>query len=283
MISFASAVLLALLALLQQLDLPAPRGHLSDFAGVVPADRAARIEAIAKEVREKSGGEIAIAVLADIAGRAPNDVATQIGRTWKVGAATPIGDRTRNAGTVILLVPRESSTDGRGHVFIAPGMGAEGFMTDAQVGAIQDEALPALRQGDYGAALELMTRRVAEHYGREFGFTVTADPGEFALPPPQYERRRAPRSGGFNPILFIVIVFVVMSLLSSFGRRRRGCGGGGCIPIPIIFPTGGMGGGNWGGGGGWGGGSGWGGGGGGGFGGFGGGGGFSGGGAGRDF
>ncbi len=224
MISFASAVLLALLALLQQLDLPAPRGHLSDFAGVVPADRAARIEAVAREVREKSGGEIAIAVLADIAGRAPNDVATQIGRQWKVGAATKIGDRTRNAGTVILLVPRESSTDGRGHVFIAPGMGAEGFMTDAQVGAIQDEALPALRNGDYGAALELMTRRVAEHYATEFGFTLSA-PGEFAQPPPQYERRRVPQSGGINPILIIIIVFVVLSLFGGFGRRRSGCGG----------------------------------------------------------
>ena len=112
MISFASAVLLALLALLQQLDLPAPRGHLSDFAGVVPADRAARIEAIAREVREKSGGEIAIAVLADIAGRAPNDVATQIGRQWKVGAATQIGDRTRNAGTVIF----EDAGEGHTHV-----------------------------------------------------------------------------------------------------------------------------------------------------------------------
>lgn len=280
--SFASAVLLALLALLQQLDLPAPTGHLSDFAGVVPADRAARIEAIAREVREKSGGEIAIAVLRDIAGRAPNDVATQIGREWKVGAAAQIGDRTRNAGTVILLVPKESSTDGRGHVFIAPGMGAEGYITDAQAGAIQDEALPALRQGDYGSALELMTRRVAEHYGREFGFTLTADPGGFAQPPPQYERR-VRQTGGINPILLIIIVFVVMSMLGSFGRgRRRGCGGGGCIPIPIIFPTGGMGGGGWGGGG-WGGGGSWGGGGGGGFGGFGGGGGFSGGGAGRDF
>jgi uncharacterized protein len=125
--SFASVVLLAVLALLQALELPAPRGYLNDFAGVVSAERAARIEGLAREVRERSGGEIAIAVLPDIAGRAPNEVARDIGRRWGVGSATAIGERTRNAGTVILLVPRERSSDGRGHVFIAPGLGTEGF------------------------------------------------------------------------------------------------------------------------------------------------------------
>jgi uncharacterized protein len=261
MISFASAVLLALLALLQQLELPAYRGFVNDFAGVVAPDRQARIEAIATEVKQKSGGEIAVVVLPDLKGNAPGEVALRIGREWKVGAAAQIGDRTRNAGAVILLSPRETNSAGRGQVFISTGQGTEGFLTDAETGAIQDEALPALRQGDYGAALELMARRVAEHYGREFGFTLSADPGAGvgAQPPPQYERRPVRRSSGINPILIIILVFVVLSLLGGRrGRGRGGCGGGGCIPIPIFFPGGG-------------------------FGGFGGGGGFSGGGSGRDF
>ena len=138
MISFASAVYLALLALLQQLELPAYRGFVNDFAGVVAPDRQARIEAIATEVKQKSGGEIAVVVLSDLKGNAPGEVALRIGREWKVGAAAQIGDRTRNAGAVILLSPRETNSAGRGQVFISTGQGTEGFLTDAETGAIQD-------------------------------------------------------------------------------------------------------------------------------------------------
>ncbi len=315
MTRFASTLLLALLALVGQfggagrlpaqgaaagggtagspvpatgpLTIPAPQGLVNDFAHVIAADRAARIEALAQAVRGRSGGEIAVVTLPDIGDRDPGDVALQIGRQWKVGAAAKIGDRTRNAGTVILVVPRQTSSTGRGRVSIQTGQGTEAFVTDAEAGDIRREATPLLQQGDYGAAVELMTQRVAEHYAREFGFDL--DSLGVALPdatgPPTYERvprRTSGGGGGINPVVLLVIFFVVVSLLSSMGGRgRRGCGG--CIPIFLPFGGGGgFGGGSWGGGG-WGGGGSWGGGGGGGFGGFGGGGGFSGGGSSGDF
>ena len=39
--------------------------------------------------------------------------------------------------------------------------------------------------------------------------------------------------------LIFVLFIVAYTILNSMSRRRRGCGGGGCIPIPIVFPTGG--------------------------------------------
>src|SRR3712207_8435512 len=51
--------------------------------------------------------------LPDIGQREAGDVALRIGREWGVGAGTAIGQRSRNAGVVILLVPRETSSDGR--------------------------------------------------------------------------------------------------------------------------------------------------------------------------
>lgn len=267
------------------LTIPAPRGLVSDFANVMPADQAARVEALAQAVRDRSGGEIAVVTLPDIGDRDPGDVALQIGRQWKVGSAAKIGDRTRNAGTVILVVPRQTSSTGRGRISIQTGQGTEAFVTDAEAGDIRREATPLLQQGDYGRGIELMTQRVAEHYAREFGFSLDSLGVDLpaATGPPTYERvpRRVSGGGGINPILLLIIFFVVVSVLSSMGGRgRRGCGG--CIPIFLPFGGGG-GGGSWGGGG-WGGGGSWGGGGGGGgFGGFGGGGGFSGGGSSGDF
>jgi uncharacterized protein len=258
-------------------QIPPPRGLVNDFANVIPAANAARIERIAQDVRDKSKGEMAIVTLSDLQGRDPSEIALRIGREWKVGNLAPIGDRSRNAGVVILLVPKETSSDGQGHCRIETGQGTEGFITDATSGDICREATPAFRERDYGTGLELVTLRVAQRYAQEFGFTLDTALAEPAMP----ATRRAPPSdggGGINPLVLLVILFVVLSLLG--GGRRRGCGG--CIPI--FIPFGGWGGGGRGGwgGGGWGGG-GFGGGGGGGFGGFGGGGGFSGGGGGSNW
>lgn len=274
------ALLVALLALVQPLALPAPTGLVNDFANVIPAAQRARMEAIAQQVRDRSGGEIAVVTLRDLGGRAASDVALQIGREWKVGRAAAIGDSTRNSGVVVLLVPKETSSDGRGQLAISTGQGTEGFLTDAETGVIRRESLPQRQARAYGDALELTTVRLAQAYAKEFGFTIDSASAFGAAPgPPQYEYRprgRAPPSGGINPVVALVLFVVVLVVLSSFaGRGRRGCGG--CVPLIIPFPGGGFGGGGWGGGG-WGSGGGW-GGGGGGFGGFGGGGGFSGGGS----
>lgn len=269
------------------LSLPRPTGYVNDLAGVVPAEQRARMEAVARQVRERGGGEIAVVTLADIGPREAGDVALEIGRRWGVGQRGEIGARTRNAGVVVLLVPKESSSDGRGKFFIATGQGTEGFLTDAQTGDIRRESLPLRQQRAYGDALELTVARLGQAYAREFGFTIDSVDAAYGLPPARAPAQRPPGAarGGINPIVALVLFFVLLSVLGSLGgrgRRRGGCGG--CIPIFLPFPGGGMGGGYGGGwsGGGWGGGGSW-GGGGGGFGGFGGGGGFSGGGSGDNW
>ena len=98
-----------------QLAIPAPTGLVNDFAHVLNPETTARITRVAEDVRTKSRGEITVVTLPDIGQRAVADVALQIGREWKVGKIGNPGDPTRNAGAVILLVPKESSSDGHGH------------------------------------------------------------------------------------------------------------------------------------------------------------------------
>jgi uncharacterized protein len=270
---FVGRVLLGALVLVQGgPQIPAPQGLVNDFAHALPASSITRLERIAQDVRDKSKGEIAVVTLADLQGRDPSEVALRIGREWKVGNMAAIGDRSRNAGVVILLVPKETSGDGRGYCRIETGQGAEGFITDATSGEICREATPAFRERDYGSGLELVTTRVAQRFAQEYGFTLDTS---LEAPIVRAPARPATRDrGGISPFFLLLLLFVVLSLLG--GGRRRGCGG--CMPI--FLPMGGFGGGGRGGG--WGGG-GFGGGGGGGFGGFGGGGGFSGGGGGSSW
>lgn len=261
--------------------IPPPRGLVNDFAGVM-GDAAPRVERLAQQVRDKSQGEIAVVTLADLGGREPSEVALRIGREWKVGNLADVGERSRNAGVVILVVPKETASDGRGRCRVEVGQGSEGFLTDATSGEICREATPFFRERDYGRGIELVATRVAQRYAQEFGFTLDST----ALAPlPLPREAPAPRArrsgGGINPLVFLILIFVVLSLLGGGRRRRGGCGGGGCLPIFLPYGGGGgFGGGGFGGG--WSGG-GFGGGGGGGFGGFGGGGGFSGGGGGSDW
>src|SRR5205823_2565694 len=88
---------LAAFALLlpQQLSIPAPQGYVNDFAGVVPAASVQRIQRIIDDVRAKSGGEIVVVTLRDLAGRDKADVALQIGRQWGVGKKGNPGDVAR--------------------------------------------------------------------------------------------------------------------------------------------------------------------------------------------
>ncbi|OLC68043.1 MAG: hypothetical protein AUH78_26840 [Gemmatimonadetes bacterium 13_1_40CM_4_69_8] len=255
------ALLLLLVARLGSDTLPPPRGYVNDFAGVLDSTSISRIEAMIAEVRAKSRGEIAVVTLADIGDRAASDVALQIGRQWGVGAKGAAGDPAKNLGVVVLLVPLKNHRSGTGQVFIATGRGAEGFLTDAQVGRIRDAMTPHLAREDYGAGLTVGVDLIAQAFAREFGFTLTGEP-----PPPPDETDRLPIPAGL--VIAVVVLLIIVTrgrilwwifVFSRFGGRGRGWSGGG--------------GGGWGGGGGFSGG----------FGGFGGGGGFSGGGAGGRF
>ena len=242
-------------AVLLQIAIPPPRGFVNDFAGVLDSASIRHMEAVITEVREKTKGEIAVVTLPDIDDRAPSDVAVQIGRQWGVGAQGEAGDRRKNLGVVVLLVPRKNHEPGTAHLYIATGRGAEGFLTDAATGRTEDAMLPALSQEQYGAGLSLGVDLIAQAFAAEFGVTLTNP--QYVRPPPAPEAPDIPVGWIIAVIIFLIIV--------SRGR---------IFLLPLWLGRGG----GWSGGG-WGGGRG----GGGGFGGFGGGGGFSGGGAGRSF
>jgi uncharacterized protein len=249
--------------------LPQPVGYVNDFANVLPPEAEARLTDLALRLNAATRGDMVVVTLPDLGGRPVEEVALRLGREWKIGADAAIGDAARNAGVVILLVPKETATDGRGRCRIEVGQGAEGFLTDATAGDLCRAQTPRFKEQDYAGAMEAIAFGVADRYAAAFTVTLDGQPR-----PPERTRRSRGGDRQFPVALLLVIAFFVLSSLG--GRRRRGCVG--CLPIPVPGPTISMGGSGWGGGGFGGGGFG-----GGGFGGFGGGGGFSGGGGGSDW
>ena len=240
-----------------------PVGYINDFAGLVDPSSEAALEALVQRLKAATGAEVVVATLPSIGEREAPEVALAIGRRWGVGAKADPGDPRRNAGLVLLVVPRQNHQPGTGHVRIEVGNGLEGIVTDAGTVGIQDLMQPDLAREAYDSAITKGVEALVSTIARGYGVSDSALTA--ARPAPD----RAPDIrgvGSFLPIA-LFIVFLLLSARGSKGRRnrRRVYWGGG----PWI-------GGGWGGGGGFGGG-------GGGFGGFGGGGGFSGGGGGGRF
>src|SRR3954465_12312891 len=202
-----------LLLLTQGIQIPPPTGLVNDFAHVLQPEAAQQMERIAQDVRTKSRGEMAIVTLPDIGTRDVQEVALQIGRQWKVGKIGNPGDPTRNAGAVILLVPKETSKDGRGPWFSATGRGAEGFITDADAGDICREATPAFKARDYDTGMELVTLRTAQRFANEFHFTL--DTAVAAEPDMGGADEYPVRSGRIPPQLIILAIVVFFMFLSK--------------------------------------------------------------------
>lgn len=260
---------------LQRLFPAKPTGYVTDVAGVIDAASARGMTDKIRRLREATGTEIAVVTLPTIGDREAVDVAVAIGRAWGVGAAADVGDQRRNAGLVVLLVPRREADPNSGQIFIATGRGLEGIVTDARAGRVRDLMRPQLSAGEYGPGLSTGVDALSGLIAEGFGVTDSAlVQGGRAV----YRRG----TGGSSPTLIaIVVAFVILMIGIAVigamlqrtmmpptrgGRRRR--------RRDIFFGGPGWGGGFGGFGGGFGGG---------GFGGFGGGGGFSGGGAGGRF
>ena len=240
-----------------------PVGYVNDFASALDAQSLAELEDLIQRLRAATGAEIAVVTLPSIGNYNPAEVALAIGRKWKVGGKAEIGDRRRNAGLVLLLVPRRSGDSNSGQIRIEVGQGLEGIVTDAAAGGVRDLMRPDLAAGRYGPGLLLGVRSLSSLIARSNGVT---DSALTAYQPPAGRGENSSPIGNILPVLLFVLFILIASGALGGGRRRRGgvyWGG------PWI-------GGGWGSGGGFGGG-------GGGFGGFGGGGGFSGGGAGGRF
>ncbi|NOT07017.1 MAG: TPM domain-containing protein, partial [Gemmatimonadales bacterium] len=202
-----------------------PAGHVTDVTTTIPETSRRRIEQLSARLREVTGAELATVILPTIGDRPAVDVAVAIGRAWGVGANARIGDERRNAGLVILLVPRQPNDPNSGHLFIAPGQGLEGIVTDLQAARVRDLMLPSFRRGDYGAGLEVGVSALVALIARGMGVS------DSLLTPPEPARRRQgePRALVKGIVALVIVIAVIVIALGNAGggpptgrgRRRR--------------------------------------------------------------
>jgi uncharacterized protein len=226
----AAALVLLASAAGAQIQLPAPVGHVNDFAHVIPPEQAARMEAVIEQVRERSRGEIVVVTLPSLQGHSRDEVALQIGREWKVGNAGEVGDTLRGTGTVILVVPSEHQWK------IEVGTRTSTFVTAAQAGQIgREQMVPAFRAGDFGTGILNGVTAVAQRYAEHGGFSIGDAPAGPKISPAmaaQAARDAAAPEQADGYRMWIVFMLFVVAGAAFFAYLGRSPGKDSPYAIP---------------------------------------------------
>jgi uncharacterized protein len=198
-------------------EYPAVDGWIVDGAEQVPDDVEARIETELQAFFERSGNEVAVAVVPEMGGAEVEDYTHDLFNKWGVG------NKRRDVGVLLLVAMQER------RMRIETGYGAEELITDVEANEILDSYVkPRMRDGDVGAAVDHGQRAIRVALGDTSPDAAVASPAE----PPE------PESPSGTSILFGLLPFIVMALVFSsvFGsRRRRSRGLGGIWGYPIFY------------------------------------------------
>ena len=208
---------------------PPPTRYFNDYAGLVSAADAQRLDAKLEAFDKQTSNQVVVAVFPELPSPSMEDFTIRTAQSWRAGR-----EKLDNGVVLFVFVKDRKSR-------IEVGYGLEGALPDITARHILDDALtPRFRAGDFAGGLEASVDAI-----------VAATRGEYKAEP----RAAAPAGSDDAMLVLIVIIVLFFIFIRLFGgRRRRGS---------WITYTGG----GWGGGGGWSSGGGWGGGGGGTFGG----------------
>ena len=196
-----------------------PTGYVNDFAGVLNQQTKSQLEALALELKQKTGAEIAVAIVPSLEGDSVENYANLLAESCGVGDQ-------QDRGALVLL-----AVDDR-RLRIEIGYGLEPIIPDGRAGEIREMMTPALRAGDYNGAVAVAMVQLAQIVAQDAGVTLTG------MPQAAPRRARSSRRRSWWPLLFILPL-----LLMPRRRRMGGWHGGALTTAWMLGSLGGLGGG----------------------------------------
>ena len=231
------AILLCLLtatALAAEIIPPAPKQYFNDYANVVSANTAARLNKTLEDFERQTSDQVLVAVYPRMQSDSSiEDYTVRVARAWKVG------QQQKNNGAVLFVFVQDRK------VYLQVGYGLEAALPDALAKRIvSDEITPQFRNGNFDAGLSAGVAAI-----------LAATRGEYKGTGRTVSDRAVNSVVSFLPLLIfgVVFLFILFALTNRrrSGRRRGysswGSGWGGWT---IGGGGGGWSGGGWGGGGG---------------------------------
>ena len=229
----------ALVAHPQEPAYPQPTGHITDTAGLLQPSTHAALDAIAREVKQKTEAEIAVALVSSIAPLEIEEYAVNLFERWGVGR------KGEDDGVLFVIAHQER------RVRFEVGYGLEGILPDGRVGTIlRRRVVPALKEGNWDAGVAGAVMSLAAVIAEDHGVTLQSLDANYQAPQ-DTGGRRGRRKFGFGGIIGFFFLMMLLSRIGGGRGRRRG-GAAWLIPLLLLSGStrGGLGGGFGGGGGG---------------------------------
>jgi len=204
------------------LDVPALRGRVNDYAGVMAPDQTRGLESQLAQFERDTGHQVAVLTIPTLDGEDIEGFSIRVAESWK------IGKKGFDNGVILVVAVKDR------RLRFEVGYGLEGVLPDAIASRIiSDYIVPRFRAQDYSGGIVAGVDAVLKVIKKE--------------PLPAAARQPDRRSPGLNSFAMLAVTFGVLLLmaLGSISNRRRNSlwAGRGRRHSPIFWGGGGFGGG----------------------------------------
>ena len=217
----------AVTTLLAAEKFPQPRGAVNDFANLIDPASEEKMEALAREVLQKTGTAIVVVTVPTIGeGEETSMYVNKLYQAWG------IGKKGEDKGVLIFLTVKERK------IRIETGYGVEGILPDGLVGEIRDKYFkPQLQLGNYGQAFYDTMYVLSSYIAKDANVELSGSPA-----PMKPKARTEPKGINISSLIILLILaffffgtktgrsvlpWLLLLLMSGGGRGGGGYGGGG--------------------------------------------------------
>ncbi|HSH12816.1 MAG TPA: TPM domain-containing protein [Desulfurivibrionaceae bacterium] len=191
------------------LEIPAYRGYVNDYAGMLSPEAAAQLERALTDFDRTDSTQVAILTIPTLEGGALEDFSIKVVEKWGVGS------KGKDNG-VLLLVVRDDRK-----VRVEVGRGLEGVLTDLISGRIIAQVItPAFKAGQIDQGMMAGAAAI-----------IQATRGEFKADPRRARGQREP-----SPLFkFAVLALIVTAFVGMLSRKLGAVSGAAIFPLAFLF------------------------------------------------
>lgn len=146
----------------QSTQLPAPKSHLNDIAGVIDAQTRTRLDGVLERLKEKSKIELYVAVVDSTDGIQVSDYSQRLAREWNIGAKSSRGK------SLLLVVSAASKT-----AFTQYTRAVQPDLPDGILGEMSYRMNGPLSEGRFAEAIEVGIYAFVNGVAEKMGFNAS--------------------------------------------------------------------------------------------------------------
>lgn len=210
--TFMVATLAFLPLFAHALEVPQPKGYVTDYAGMLKAEEIAALEQKLQNFEKETSIEIAVLIIPSLEGENLEKFSLKVAEKWGVGK------KGKDNGVLIFVAKKERK------IRIEVGYGLEPVMPDGAAGfIIREDMKPKFKDDKYFKGLDKAVDSLMKATSKEFS-------GEF--------QKRMDRSAAAGLALLLCFVGAIITIIASFINRFFGgvvCGTGAALTFGLLF------------------------------------------------